>query len=449
MSAGLTTLALRSLRRRATAFTATFLTALLGSAMIGSFATQLETATGPVSGADAEALVIMGAVVGGWGLVIVLFSVASTVGINTAQRATELGLVRTIGATPRQVRRLVNRETLLVTSVSATLGALVAYGGGALLLAALRDAGMVAPSVEYGGGPASLSIVVAGVVLVSLAASTVAARRATRGPARLVLAEASADVSRMRWWRVAGALLLMGYGVAGAVVTVFVTKDAEDPYAAMQTSGSAAILVGVGLAALAPLWLRWAASLVPTAWLVGAPPYLAVGSLRGRPQLLAGVLAPVIVLTASATGILMLVGIDGRTLDGTLASEDAELITTLNYVVAGMIATFAAIMVVNGVAAMLAHRRAELVRLRLVGATPGQVRTSLLFETAMVAAVGVVLGTVASTATVLPFAYAREEGVLPDGQLWVPAAIAAAALALTMVSTRAALRRLASAPAAG
>lgn len=449
MSAGLTTLAVRSIRHRATAFTATFLTALLGTAMIGAFATQVETATGPVSDADAEALVVMGAVVGGWGLVIVLFSVASTVGINTAQRATELGLVRTVGATPRQVRRLVQRETLFVTACGAALGAVAAYAAGAVLLAAVRGAGLVSDGVDYGGGAASVGIVALGLVAVSLVASRIAAGRATRGPARLVLAEAAADVSRIRWWRVVGALLLIGYGVAGALVTVLVTKDSADPYAAMQTSGSAAILVGVGLAALAPVWLRWAARLVPASRLAAAPSYLAVGSLRGRPQLLAGVLAPVIVLTASATGVLMLVGIDGRTLDAALAPDDAELITMLNYVVVGMIITFAAIMVVNGVAAMLAHRRAELARLELVGATPGQVRASVLLEAGIVATVGVLLGTLASAATVLPFAYARHEGVVPDGQLWAPLAVAAGAAALTLASTRMALHRSAPAVAAG
>ena len=131
------------------------------------------------------------------------------------------------------------------------------------------------------------------------------------------------------------------------------------------------------------------------------------------------------------------------------APDDAELITMLNYVVVGMIITFAAIMVVNGVAAMLAHRRAELARLELVGATPGQVRASVLLEAGIVATVGVLLGPLASAATVLPFAYARHEGVVPDGQLWAPLAVAAGAAALTLASTRMALHRSAPAVAAG
>ena len=45
----MTGLAWASLRHRATAFTATFVSVLLGTALIGSFATLVETATGPVS----------------------------------------------------------------------------------------------------------------------------------------------------------------------------------------------------------------------------------------------------------------------------------------------------------------------------------------------------------------------------------------------------------------
>ena len=61
----------------------------------------------------------MGAVVGGWGAVIVLFSLVSTVGITVRQREVEIGLLRIIGATPRQARRLVRAETLLVAVVAA------------------------------------------------------------------------------------------------------------------------------------------------------------------------------------------------------------------------------------------------------------------------------------------------------------------------------------------
>ena len=98
------------------------------------------------------------------------------------------------------------------------------------------------------------------------------------------------------------------------------------------------------------------------------------------------------------------------------------MINLLNNVVTGMIALFAAITVVNAFAAVLSDRRLELHRLHLVGATPDQIRASVLAESAIVAVAGVVLGVLASLATVVPFAVARNEGVVPDGQLWLPPA---------------------------
>ena len=77
MSAPVAGLAWRSLRHRATASTATFVTILMGSALMGSFATLAATATSSVSAADRDTLTTMGVVVGSWGAVIVLFAVAN------------------------------------------------------------------------------------------------------------------------------------------------------------------------------------------------------------------------------------------------------------------------------------------------------------------------------------------------------------------------------------
>ncbi len=57
------------------------------------------------------------------------------------------------------------------------------------------------------------------------------------------------------------------------------------------------------------------------------------------------------------------------------------------------------------------------------------------------AAVGVVLGTVASLATVLPFGIARDEGLVPDGQLWLPPLVVVGVVALTLAAVRGAAAR--------
>ncbi len=436
-------LALASLRHRPTASAATFVTTLLGTALMGSFATLAQTSTGEVSSTDRETLIIMGAVVGGWGALIVLFAVVSTVGITVSQRETEVGLLRTIGATPRQVRRLVRAETLLVALVASAIGAVIASLAGRGLLAMLRRGDLVADSVRYDAGAAPVGTALL-VVLVSLVAAGLASRRATRGPATVTPTEDSRAARRLPRWRVVVAVLLIGYALAMGVVTVTVSADDPDPYAAMQTSGSCSILVALGLACLSPWLLRHlsvvARPLVPS----GVAGHLAAFNTRRRANLLSGVLAPVIVLTSAATSTLMVVGADGRTLpDG---NDDSATINLLNNVVVGMLVLFAAVVVVNSFAAAVAHRRAELHRLWLLGATPQQVEASVLAEAGVVAAVGTALGTLASLASIVPFGIARHEGVVPDGQLWLPPLVVAAAVGLTLLAARSAVRRAAPVP---
>ena len=98
------------------------------------------------------------------------------------------------------------------------------------------------------------------------------------------------------------------------VVTITVTAHDDDPYAAMQTSGSSSILVGLGLAALAPWLLRQLSVLArPVLGRTGArpprgvqhPPARAPARRRAGPGHRAH---------RAAVGTLMLVGTDGRTL---------------------------------------------------------------------------------------------------------------------------------------
>ena len=244
----------------------------------------------------------------------------------------------------------------------------------------------------------------------------------------------------MRWWRVLIGLGLIADGATQAVLTITVTAHDDDPYAAMSTAGSSAILVAVGLATLAPLVLRLSSrALAPIVGRRGVGGWLAAATSTRRPQLLAGVLAPVIVLVGGSVGVLMMVGIDHRTIGA--ASTEGDTINLLNNLVTGMVALFAAIMVVNTFAAVVAGRRNEFEQLRLVGATRSETEGSVMAEAGMVAAVGVVFGLLASLATVVPFSIARDEGIVPDGQLWLPPLLVVAVVAITLGSARLAVAR--------
>jgi putative ABC transport system permease protein len=430
-------LALRSLRHRATAMTATFVAILLGAAVMGSFTPLIQVALAPgTPSADQETLLILGGVVGAWGTVIALFSIVSTVGITVRQREVEIGLLRTVGAEPRQVRSLVRTETLVVALVAAVLGALVADRTSRWLLDLLQSGGVVGEQVSHSGGWVALAATVVLLLLVSAAAAGLAGSRASRGPATVALSDARTGTGRIAWWRWAVALLAAGQTATMIALTLAAGKDAADPNDAMATTGSLGLVVAVGLAALAPMLLR-AGSWLLRPLLAGTSGHLAAYNTSRRSHLLAGVLAPVLVLSAAAVSILMLVGMNERTLPAGLpleVTEAHETVNLLNNVVAAMICAFAGIMVINAFAAVLADRRRELHTLRLLGATPGQVHGSVLAEAGVVAVVGVVAGLLAAQATIVPFAYVRGEGLLPDEQLWLPPLLLGGAVVLTLVS---------------
>ena len=219
----------------------------------------------------------------------------------------------------------------------------------------------------------------------------------------------------------------------------------------MQTAGPANVWWTLGLALLAPTLLRGAARLASGLLeRCGAPGYLAAYDAGRRSQLLAGILAPVIVLVGMGLGTLYLMAIENHAppvVGGDVTQVDADTLALLNYVVVGMIATFAGIMVVNTVASVVVDRRRELGQQRLIGATRGQVVATSTLEAALVAVTGLVVGGVASLGTVVPYSLVKLDRVVPDVTVLWWVLVWAAAVVLTVGSTLVAVRRAVRTPA--
>jgi putative ABC transport system permease protein len=119
-------------------------------------------------------------------VLIGLLGMANTLALSVLERTRELGLLRALGLTRRQVRTLVRVESVLV----AVLGGLLGIGGGYLLGAmfhrtALRT-GLFDASVPVG----RLLLAVAGLAVVGMAAAAWPARRATKtNPVAAIAAE--------------------------------------------------------------------------------------------------------------------------------------------------------------------------------------------------------------------------------------------------------------------
>lgn len=446
--------AVASIRSRPATFVAGFVSMFLGAVVVGSFASLLATGLdGGTSAADQEKLVTMASVVGGWGLLIVLFSVASTISVSVHQRTSEIGLFRAMGALPRQVRRQLTAETAVLGVVACLAAVLPAALVGRWVFSLVQDGGMVSPGLEHIAGLPYLLVTSALVLLVSLVAVRLAAHRITGQSANLTLRSGAQGVrtQAMSRWRKLGAVACFIIGVDLSVLTVTIMRDQDDPYAAMQTAGPASIFWSLGFALLSPLLLRGSArALGGVLSGFGVSGHLAAYDARRRSHLLAGILAPVVVFVGMALGTLYLMAIENHapTVVGNgVVDADADTLAALNYVVVGMISTFAAIMVVNTVAAVIVDRRRELGQQRLAGATPEQVVATNVLAAALVAVTGLFVGGVASLGTIVPYSIVKLDRAVPDVSVLWWALVWAVAVVVTVGSTWVAVRRAMRQPA--
>lgn len=399
-------MALSGLRHRTGAFLATFLSAALGAAILMTFASMIDTAApAAVDDASRESLVTMASVAGGWCLLIVVFAVGSTLTLSVRQREREIGLLRRVGATPAQVRRMIVGEAVVVAVAAAVVAVPLGLAGGAVLLGLLQDTGQVAGGVQHRFGGAALGIGAGVTVLGSVLGALLTARRAKRTP--------TAAAGAPGRGRVIAAAVFLAAGLSCGIVTATVMRGKGMD--AMQTAGQASIWFAIGLALLAPWLLRAvAAVLAGPLRLLGASGELAVVNVRQRARQMAGAVMPVILFVGITTATVYMQAIDDDASAGLLRPDEEKNIQTLNYVVVGMIALFVAIMLVNTLLAATAYRRREFAQQRLAGATPRQVLTMVVAEGALLTLTGVLSGSAAALVTVLPFSIARTGDAVPS-----------------------------------
>ena len=111
-------------------------------------------------------------------VVISVLGIVNTLGLSVMERTREIGLLRAVGMTRPQVRRMVTLEAVMVAVLGAVLGVVLGIVFGAALVTLLRDQGidlLVIPWVQL------LVFVVVAAVVGVLAALT-PARRAARLP---------------------------------------------------------------------------------------------------------------------------------------------------------------------------------------------------------------------------------------------------------------------------
>ena len=248
---------------------------------------------GDPGAADRETLVAIFGVLGGIGGTVALFVVAGTFALAIAQRRRETAVLRALGATPRQVRRLIAAEALIVSVVAAALGALAGRPLALAIVDFLADHGAAPHGFELGHSWIPLAAAVGGGIGIAQLAVVAAARRAGRVRPAEALREVAIEHSRP------GLLQLLCLAGGGAMAMIFSGEAAL----------AFAILGGILLATGTALLGRWllglpAAALSLPFRLLGAPGLLASTSLAANRWRTAALATPIVL-------IAMLVGTQG------------------------------------------------------------------------------------------------------------------------------------------
>ena len=233
-------------------------TDVLADRLDGSLGADAQVLTGddrglaeePAIRASRLPLVVLGAVTSGVMLAIVALVASSALSLTIAERRREIRLLRLVGATPRQLRRMIVVETAVVATVAATLGAVVAPAVSSRVVARLTTAGLLPPLLEPAGQ--RLVALVAGaatIVALTLSATVMAGpavRRATADDEPVV------DTGPVSPLRRSLALVVGGTAAAMVLATPFLGAEGGS-----SVGGPAVLVAAVAVGLAAPVLVQF------------------------------------------------------------------------------------------------------------------------------------------------------------------------------------------------
>ncbi|MGA8257908.1 MAG: ABC transporter permease [Nocardioides sp.] len=112
----------------------------------------------------------------GLALLIAVLGIVNTLALSVIERTREVGLLRAIGVTRPQLRRMITLESVVISLLGALLGVVLGIGFGLALMSAVRDQGLEVISVPFG----QLGVFLLLSVVIGVLAAILPARRAAR-----------------------------------------------------------------------------------------------------------------------------------------------------------------------------------------------------------------------------------------------------------------------------
>jgi putative ABC transport system permease protein len=111
----------------------------------------------------------------GFSVIVSLFGMVNTMVLSVFERTREIGMLRTIGMTRRQARRMIRHESIITALIGAALGL-----GLGLFLAGLVSKALAMDGMPFTVPYQTLGIFTVGAVLAGIGAAVMPARRASR-----------------------------------------------------------------------------------------------------------------------------------------------------------------------------------------------------------------------------------------------------------------------------
>ncbi|MGW9589813.1 ABC transporter permease [Streptomyces chartreusis] len=271
-----------------------------------------------------EMLTGLGGSFGGIAATVAVFTASGTVALSVAQRAREFALLRAVGATPRQIRRAVAAEAVLVAPLAGLVGCLPGIGLAHWWFGQLKDRGAIPDAVELHVSWIPLVVAVGTGLLTALAAGWAAGRRPSKIKPGQALAEASVERLRPGVIRI---LLGSGALVGGGFLTVVAARSAGDD--AANAALGVVMLFMLAVALLGPLVARLCAALFGLALSAGdASASLAAANARTNARRLASAITPIVLAMAFASTLVFM-----HTSESHVAAQQLRAGVTADHVV--------------------------------------------------------------------------------------------------------------------
>jgi putative ABC transport system permease protein len=251
-----------------------------------------------------EMLTAIGGSFGGIATATAVFVVMGTVSLAIGQRSREIALLRAVGATPRQIRRTVATEALLVAPPAGAAGILPGLALARWWFDQLVAKGAVPRGAHLSVGWIPMVVAVGAGMLASLAAGHLAARRPSKARPSQALGEAAVERRRPG---VVRTVLGVAATVGGCVLASVAAHQTGDDAASVALGVVFCFMLAVALLGPVVAWLAATVLGLPLR-AGGAPGALAAANTRANARRLASAITPIVLVTAFCGTLLCMQG---------------------------------------------------------------------------------------------------------------------------------------------